>query len=76
MMTTTSHHPPMLALGVGVGAGLADQAAAFAEFTRLMSAAADGDPAALVALETDEDPFDEIDRRAREYGLTACGGAD
>ena len=54
---------------------LADQAAAFAEFTRLMNAAADGDHAALVALETDEDPFDDIDRRAREYGLTVCGEA-
>ena len=55
---------------------LADQAAAFAEFTTLMNAAADGDGTALVALETDEDPFDDIDRRAREYGLTVCGEAD
>ena len=55
---------------------LADQAAAFAEFTRLMNAAADGDRAALVALESDEDPFDDIDRRAREYGLAVCGESD
>jgi len=55
---------------------LADQAAAFAEFTRLMKAAADGDQAALATLESDEDPFDDIDRRAREYGLTVCGESD
>lgn len=55
---------------------LADQAAAFDEFTRLINAAADGDRAALAALDTDEDPFDDIDRRAREYGLTACGESE
>ena len=52
---------------------LADQAAAVAEFTSLIEAAAEGDQAALAALDTDEDPFDDIDRRAREYGLTVCG---
>jgi hypothetical protein len=55
---------------------LADQAAAVSEFTRLMNAAADGDQAALAALDTEEDPFDDIDRRAREYGLTVCGESD
>lgn len=55
---------------------LADQEAAIAEFAGLMEAAADGDAVALAALETDEDPFDEIDRRARDYGLDACGEAD
>ncbi len=55
---------------------LADEAAAVAEFTTLMNAAADGDQAALAALDTEEDPFDDIDRRAREYGLTVCGESD
>jgi len=55
---------------------LADQGAAIAEFTKLIGAGAGGDQAALVALETDEDPFDDIDRRAREYGLTVCGESD
>jgi hypothetical protein len=41
-----------------------------------MNAAADGDEAALAALDTEEDPFDDIDRRAREYGLTVCGESD
>ena len=48
---------------------LAARAAAFAEFTKLMDAAADGDQAALAALETDEDPFDDFARQAREYAL-------
>jgi hypothetical protein len=55
---------------------LADQEAAIAEFAGLLEAAADGDESALAALETDEDPFDEIDRRARDYGLDVCGEAD
>jgi len=37
-------------------------------------AAADGDQAAMQALDDDnEDPFDDLNRRAREYGLTVCG---
>ena len=55
---------------------LGDQEAAIAEFASLMKAAAQGDQAALAALDTEEDPFDDIDRRAREYGLTVCGEAD
>ena len=51
---------------------LDDQEAAIAEFATLMAAAADGDEAAMAALDGD-DPFDDIDRRARNYGLTACG---
>ena len=53
---------------------LEDQEAAIAEFAGLMKAAAGGDDAALDALESShEDPFDDINRRAREYGLTVCG---
>jgi len=38
------------------------------------AAAADGDQAAMQALDDDnEDPFDDLNRRAREYGLTVCG---
>jgi hypothetical protein len=53
-----------------------DQEAAIAEFAVLMNAAAGGDEAALAELDTDEDAFDEIDRRARDYGLTVCGEED
>lgn len=56
---------------------LDDQEAAIAEFAGLIEAAADGDQAALEALDSsEEDPFDDIDRRAREYGLTVCGEND
>jgi hypothetical protein len=51
---------------------LDDQEAAVAEFAGLMEAAAGGDEAAMAALDG-EDPFDDIDRRAREYGLIVCG---
>lgn len=38
------------------------------------AAAADGDQAAMQALDDEtEDPFDDLNRRAREYGLTVCG---
>lgn len=53
-----------------------DQQAALDEFQRNIAAAATGDEVALAALDTEEDPFDDIDRRAREYGLTVCGEAD
>ena len=60
-----------------IGALLDDQEAAVAEFATLMEAAADGDQAALEALDSsNEDPFDDINRRAREYGLTVCGEED
>ena len=56
---------------------LADQEAAITEFAGLMKAAAGGDQAALEALDSsNEDPFDDINRRAREYGLTVCGEED
>jgi len=51
---------------------LDDQEAAMTEFTALIEAAADGDRSAMARLEAD-DPFVEVDRRAREYGLTVCG---
>ena len=54
-----------------------DQEAAIAEFADLIEAAAGGDEAALEALDSsNEDPFDDINRRAREYGLTVCGEED
>ena len=52
---------------------LADQQAALDKFQSDIAAAATGDQAALAALDTEEDPFEDIDRRAREYGLTVCG---
>jgi hypothetical protein len=55
---------------------IADQDAALTEFAVLMDAAADGDEAALSALDNEEDPFEEIDRRARDYGLIVCGEED
>ena len=55
---------------------LVDQEAAIAEFAVLMDAAAGGDEAALVALDTQEDPLDDVNRRARDYGLTVCGKDD
>jgi hypothetical protein len=55
---------------------IADQQTALDNFQRDIAAAATGDQAALAALDTEEDPFDDIDRRAREYGLTVCGEAD
>ncbi|MBG7605441.1 MAG: hypothetical protein IZT58_12520 [Actinobacteria bacterium] len=55
---------------------IADQDAALTEFAVLMDAAADGDEAALAALDSEEDPFEEIDRRARDYGLIVCGEED
>lgn len=54
---------------------LDDQEAAITEFAGLMEAAAEGDEAAMAALDGD-DPFDDIDRRARDYGLTVCGEND
>ena len=50
-----------------------EQAAPIAEFAGLMEAAAEGDHEALDS--SDEHPFDDIDRRAQEYGLTECGEA-
>lgn len=54
---------------------LDDQEAAFDEFAVLMDAAAGGDESAMATLERD-DPTDDIDRRAREYGLEVCGQDD
>jgi hypothetical protein len=50
-----------------------DQGAALTEFAALMEAAAGGDEVALATLDTEEDPFEDIDRRARDYGLAVCG---
>jgi hypothetical protein len=55
---------------------IADQQATLDKFEADIAAAATGDQAALLALDTEEDPFDDINRRAREYGLTVCGEQD
>lgn len=51
---------------------LADQRTALATFTTMVDDAAAGDVSARRAME-DEDVFDDVDRRATEYGLTTCG---
>lgn len=52
---------------------IADQEEALTRFVATLDAAAAGDEAARAAVDGDEDPFDDVDRRAREYGLTVCG---
>lgn len=52
---------------------IADQEEALTRFVTTLDAAAAGDEAARAAVDGDEDPFDDVDRRAREYGLTVCG---
>ncbi len=55
---------------------LDDQEAALDEFAQLMEAAAAGDEQARATIDGEADPFDDIDRRARAYGLTVCGSQD
>lgn len=55
-----------------IGDLLDDFDAALAEFADLMDAAAAGDESAMAELEQD-DPTVDVNRRAREYGLTVCG---
>ena len=50
-----------------------DQEAAIDYFVEIVEGAANGDPAAREAMNSDEDPFDDVDRRARAYGLLVCG---
>jgi hypothetical protein len=45
-------------------------------FVETAAAAAEGDQAAMQVMENDEDPFEDLNRRARDYGLTVCGEAD
>ena len=53
---------------------LDDQEAVLAQFVDLMEAAAGGDEVARATIDNqDEDPFNDVDQRAREYGLTVCG---
>ena len=54
---------------------IVDQRTAMEEFDELVDQAAAGSPEARLELE-DEDPFVEIDRRARSYGLVVCGSED
>ena len=47
---------------------------AVTEFAATTEAAAAGDEAAMEALDSaTEDPFADVNRRAREYGFTVCG---
>lgn len=55
-----------------IAALLDDHEAALAESAELVEAAAGGDEAAMATLETD-DPFVDVDRRVRDYGMTVCG---
>lgn len=56
---------------------LDDQEAAITEFVRLIDAASAGNEEARAIIDNDEaDPFDDVDRRALEYGLTVCGSED
>lgn len=56
---------------------LDDQDDALSEFTRLIDDAAAGDDAARARIDSEqEDPFADLDRRAREYGLSVCGAED
>ncbi|MDH3752891.1 MAG: hypothetical protein OEU32_03375 [Acidimicrobiia bacterium] len=56
---------------------IADQDAALTEFVGLLDAALAGDEEARAIIDSEEeDPFADIDRRAREYGLTVCGTQD
>ena len=50
-----------------------DVEAVLDEINQLADDAAAGDPAAIERITSDEDPFDEVNRRAIEYGLTVCG---
>ena len=54
---------------------IADQRTAMEEFDELVDQAAAGSPEARAELE-DEEPFVEIDLRARSYGLVVCGSED
>lgn len=54
---------------------IADQRVAMDEFDTLVDEARDGSEAARQQMES-EDPFVEIDRQLREYGLVVCGADD
>ena len=57
-----------------VGAILDDMETAVDDFTAIARAAADGDVAAREQMDdTNDDPMADVNRRAREYGLTVCG---
>lgn len=61
-----------------VGDLLADFDSALAEMNELTDAAVDGDPTAIDALtaEDAQDPFADVNARARSYGLAVCGEED
>lgn len=52
---------------------LTDYASAIDWMESTAEAAAAGDEAAMEAMDGTDDPFIDLDRRAREYGLTVCG---
>ncbi len=55
---------------------LDDQQAALDEFARVLAAAAAGDEQARATIDGEDDPFEDVDRRARAYGLTVCGSQE
>lgn len=55
---------------------LGDQEREFDRFATMVDEAAAGSAAAREAMSVEEDPFADIDRRAREYGLTVCGESE
>lgn len=52
---------------------LDDLEAGIAEYRETIQAAANGDEDALDRMESDEDPLEDVNARARDYGLTTCG---
>ena len=57
-----------------IDALLADFDEAVTDFAELTEAAAAGDEDARERMDSEnEDPFTDLNRRAREYGLVACG---
>ena len=50
-----------------------DVEAVLDELNQVADDAVAGDPAAIELIASDEDPFDEVNTRAIEYGLTVCG---
>jgi hypothetical protein len=56
---------------------LDDLQSTVAEFTEQITAAAEGDESAKALIDDEnEDPFDDVNQRAREYGLASCEQPD
>ena len=55
---------------------LADFDDALSEYSDVIDAALAGDEQARAALGGDVDPFSDVNRRVREYGMTVCGSEE